>query len=68
MYVFISKCVVNLFFKGILAAGSFHVKVIAVQPYASKSTVLLELQLIRSLQRRDVLRHFILEEGNVLNI
>ena len=51
MYVFIGKCVVNLFVKGILAAGLFHVKAIAAPPYASKSTILSELQPIRSIQK-----------------
>ena len=63
MYVIIDKCFVNLFVKGILAAGSCHVKAIAAQPYASQSVVLSELQPIRSLQGRDVARHFLLVEG-----
>ena len=43
-------CVVNLFAKGILVTGSFHAKLIAARPYASKSIVMLNLQPIRSIQ------------------
>ena len=66
MYL-ISKYVVNLFVKSILAAGSCHVKAIAAQPYVSKPIVLSELQPIWSLQGRDVPRHFLWVEGD-LNI
>ena len=36
-YVTVGTCGVNLFVKGIFVTGSFHVKLIAAKPYASKS-------------------------------
>ena len=49
-YLAVGTCVVNLFAKGILVTGSFHVKLIAKRPYAPKSIVMLNLQPILSLQ------------------
>ena len=45
----------NLFAKGILVTGSLHAKLIAARPYASKSIVMLKLQLILSLQVQGLL-------------
>ena len=61
MDVIKGKCVVNLFDKDILVAGSFHVKMTDAQPYASKSILLSEFQPILSLQGRYVPSHFLLE-------
>ena len=49
-YVTVGICVVNLLVKGILVAGSFHIKQIAAKPHASKSIVMLKLQPILSLE------------------
>ena len=43
-YLAVGTCVVNLFAKGILVTGSFHVKLIAARPYAPKSIVMLNTE------------------------
>ena len=57
--VIVGVCIVNLFVKSVVVAGSFHVKLIVAELYLSKLTMVLQFQPILTFRVRDLFRAII---------